>query len=135
MNRPYLSRMTISTRSSNSEERTASGTDLHFRGGFRGDIRRNRKAFAERGVRYYQHFVYAKTGIWVPTYKIRIHFEREEPTSRTTKTARVVGQTMIFRNREVSAFPLGKGRMRIMKEKKRRYAKKEKRKKKSRKSK
>lgn len=134
MSRPYLARMTITTRSSNSEERTASGTDLHFKGGFRGDVRRTRRIFAERGIRYYQRFVYTRTGVWVPQYKMRIRFEREEPTSRITKTAHVIGQTMTFRGREVSVVPLGEGRMRIRKEKKR-HAKKEKRNKKSEKSK
>jgi hypothetical protein len=96
MSRPYMARMTISTRSSNSKERTAFGTDLHFRGGFRGDIRRNRRFFAERGIRYYQWCVYARTGVWGPFYKMIIRFEKEEPTPRITKTAHVVGQTRLF---------------------------------------
>ena len=121
---PYIMRMTISTRSSNSEAKTAFGIDLHFKGVFRGNIRHNRRFFARRGVRYFQRFIYKRTGIWIPTYKLRIRFESEQATTRATKTAHVVGQSMNFKNHEVRAINLGVGRMRITKEKKKHATKK-----------
>jgi hypothetical protein len=131
----YLIRMTLTTRSSNSMERVAFGTDIHLKAGFRGNVRMNRKLFAERGIPYFQHFVYDRTGVWIPRFKIRVRYEREQPTSRATKTASVIGQTMAFRGRHVAATSPIRSRMILRGKMREKHAKSNKRSKKARRSK
>jgi len=74
-------RMSVSSTWYDEQTKKVREHEMHFKVARRGTIRSVRRYLAKRGTPYFQLVVYRKTGRWPPKRKVRISFEREEPSA------------------------------------------------------
>lgn len=76
-------RMTVSTIWYSRVVRRGRGYEMHFKTARPGKITDVRRELESKGTEYFQKTIYRQFGRRVPKSKIRIGFEREEPTTET----------------------------------------------------
>lgn len=80
--------------------------ELHFKVERRGRIRNIRRYLARRGVPYFQQTVYRLYRRWIPKWKIRVAFEREQPALQTERAISIEVRRMEGRGKRWKAYPL-----------------------------
>lgn len=89
-------RMTVSTIWYSRVVRTGRGYDMHFKTARPGKIMDVRRELESKGAEYFQKTVYHQFGRRVPKSKIRIGFEREEPTTEAQNNITVEARYMEY---------------------------------------
>ena len=81
--------------------------ELHLKVPRSGNISTVQRKLAKRGAPYFQQLVYRRIKRWIPLRKIKIRFERPEPTTKQDTKMRVEGRSMLYRGKRWRAYPLG----------------------------
>ena len=106
MKRPRIFRMTVANIWYDKEERKPVGYEMHYKVSRRGKIRNIRKQLVQRGIQHFQQNVYRHAGRWIPKYKIRIDFEREEPSQKSERDMNIAVRKMERQRRQWKGIPL-----------------------------
>lgn len=80
--------------------------EMHFKVARRGSIRANRRYLARRGAPYFQQTVYRLYKYWIPKWKVRVAFEREEPAEKPEELIQIEVRRMEGKGKRWKAFPL-----------------------------
>jgi len=80
--------------------------EMHFKVARRGSIRANRRYLARRGAPYFQQTVYRLYKHWIPKWKIRTAFEREQPAEKPEELIQIEVRRMEGKGKRWKAFPL-----------------------------
>jgi len=98
-------RMTVASVWYDKNRHAAMEHEMHFKAARRGNIETIRRQLAERGIEYFQQYVYRKERRWIPKHKIKAKFERERPATRTEPLIMIDVRAMEYRGREWKAQP------------------------------
>ena len=88
--------MTISSVFYSATQGAAMEYEMHFKATRGDDIQYEREHLATRGVEYYQQHVYYLARKWIPKSKIKVRFEREEPTAEIEETIGIEARKMEY---------------------------------------
>jgi hypothetical protein len=99
--------MTIATVWYDEAAGAAKEYEFHFKVARAGDIRRVRRALAERGAPYFQQLVYRRIKRWIPLRKIKVRFEKEEAATKKDSRIHIEGRSMFYRGKKWQAYSLG----------------------------
>lgn len=80
--------------------------EMHFKVARPGKLRDNRRYLAKRSVPHFQHTVYRLYKHWVPKWKIKVGFEREEPARKLEQLIQIEVRRMEGKGKRWKAFPL-----------------------------
>lgn len=93
----YTYRMTTSTVWYYMPAHMGQGYEMHFKTARRGKIEDVRRALETEGATYFQETIHSRFGRWIPKRRLRIGFEREEPTTRVQNNITVQARYMEYR--------------------------------------
>jgi hypothetical protein len=80
--------------------------EMHFKIARAGKIRYVRRTLARRGIPYFQQAIYRRHRRWIRKDRIRVSFEREEPTMKSERKIVITARGMQYRGRQWRASPL-----------------------------
>lgn len=101
-------RMTIASTWYDKEAEHVREYEMHYKVAREGDIRETREYLAKRCVRHFQQNIYRKFKRWIPKRKVRVSFEREQPTIRDKSDdfIQIESRRMEIRGKKWRAYPL-----------------------------
>lgn len=98
-------RMTVASVWYDKDRHAAVEHEMHLKAARRGNIETIRRQLAERGIEYFQQYVYRKERRWIRKSRIKAKFERETPAARTEPLIMIDVRAMEYRGREWKAQP------------------------------
>jgi hypothetical protein len=103
--------------------------EMHYKVAREGNIKKTREYLAKRCVRHFQQNIYRKFKRWIPKRKVRVSFEREQPTvlDKSEDLIQIESRRMEIRGKKWKAYPLPSRVLNYVK-KKRKFKKKRKQK-------
>ena len=120
-------RMTIASTWYDKEAEHVREYEMHYKVARRGRISSIRRHLAKRCVPHFQQNIYRLFKRWIPKRKIRVSFEREQPTvlDKSERLVQIEVRRMEGRGHRWKAFPLPSRVLTYVKKKRKRKPKSE----------
>jgi hypothetical protein len=98
--------MTLATHWYDQKAGKARSYEAHFKVARYGNITTVRRRLAQRGVPFFQRAILQQYGVRIPKGKIRVSFEREEPTRKIESKMEIKFRRMEYRAKQREAIPM-----------------------------
>jgi len=113
-------RMTISSTWYDKQAEMVREYEMHYKVARRGGIRSIRRYLARRCVPHFQQNIYRLFKRWIPKWKVKVAFEREETAMETGRLIQVEVRRMEGVGKRWKAYPLPSRELTYVKKKRKR---------------